>query len=179
MNRYMRVKIGSELSTPRTVPGGSPQGSILGNFLFCVTTNELGDAPPTTPENDTVSFGDNGISGSDVSSHTGSDLDPPSPIAPPLPRSPNLTLLSDGSDITNEDESFQFFRPGRQRFLDDTPELSARYSQSEIDNILGVPPNWTDVPLSVKVYIDDLNNLEKVRHHNAVSNIANSRHLAD
>ena len=32
-----------------------------------------------------------------------------------------------------------------------------------------MPPNWTDVPLSVKVYIDDLNNLEKVRHHNAVS----------
>ena len=33
-NRTMKVKIGDILSTPRSVPGGSPQGSILGNFLF-------------------------------------------------------------------------------------------------------------------------------------------------
>ena len=35
----MSVKIGKTLSTPRNVPGGSPQGSILGNYLFCATTD--------------------------------------------------------------------------------------------------------------------------------------------
>ena len=29
------------MSRPRPVPGGSPQGSILGNYLFCMTTNDL------------------------------------------------------------------------------------------------------------------------------------------
>ena len=39
--RTMSVKIGQARSNPRTVPGGSPQGSILGNYLFCATTNSL------------------------------------------------------------------------------------------------------------------------------------------
>ena len=37
----MSVKIGKTQSVPRTVPGGSPQGSILGNYLFCATTDKL------------------------------------------------------------------------------------------------------------------------------------------
>ena len=39
--RTMSVRVGSNYSTPRPVPGGSPQGSILGNYLFCATTNSL------------------------------------------------------------------------------------------------------------------------------------------
>ena len=35
----MSVRVEKSCSTPRTVPGGFPQGSILGNFLFCTTTN--------------------------------------------------------------------------------------------------------------------------------------------
>ena len=37
----MSVKIGESRSDPRPVPGGSPQGSIMGNYLFCITTNDL------------------------------------------------------------------------------------------------------------------------------------------
>ena len=35
----MQARIGSAFSTPRPIHGGSPQGSILGNFLFCMTTD--------------------------------------------------------------------------------------------------------------------------------------------
>ena len=41
--RNMKVRVGSEWSTPRTVTGGCPQGSILGVFLFNVTVDDLED----------------------------------------------------------------------------------------------------------------------------------------
>ena len=40
-DRYMTVKVGSTLSTPRPVNGGCPQGSILGVFLFNSTIDDL------------------------------------------------------------------------------------------------------------------------------------------
>ena len=40
-NRTMTVKVGKEWSEPREVNGGCPQGSILGVFLFNVTTEDL------------------------------------------------------------------------------------------------------------------------------------------
>ena len=39
--RKMSVRLDDTYSVPRLVPGGSPQGSILGNDLFCSTTDGL------------------------------------------------------------------------------------------------------------------------------------------
>ena len=39
--RSMRIKIGRTLSTPRATPGGAPQGTKAGNFLFCVTVDGI------------------------------------------------------------------------------------------------------------------------------------------
>ena len=65
----MQVKVGTELSEPRSVPGGSPQGSILGNFLFCVATSVLAEAAYSEDSMNmsrTVSFNQNGMTGSDI-----------------------------------------------------------------------------------------------------------------
>ena len=40
--RTMHIKNGHVLSKPRAVTGGSPQGTKLGNFLFCVTLEDVG-----------------------------------------------------------------------------------------------------------------------------------------
>ena len=55
--RTMSVRIRGNNSVPRTVPGGSPQGSILGNFLFCSTTDQFANINAelvTTPDSDAV-----------------------------------------------------------------------------------------------------------------------------
>ena len=41
-NRHMRVRVGTILSSPRLLKGGSPQGSILGCLLYCLATQQLG-----------------------------------------------------------------------------------------------------------------------------------------
>ena len=43
--RTMSVRVGKTYSIPKLINGGSPQGSILGNYLFCLTTDGLGDSP--------------------------------------------------------------------------------------------------------------------------------------
>ena len=40
-NRKMGVKINGVLSDPKGLNGGSPQGSILGCFLYCITTPQI------------------------------------------------------------------------------------------------------------------------------------------
>ena len=52
-NRSMRVRTGKLLSDPRNLNGGSPQGSILGCFLYCIATQQLNlDLVDTSAAND-------------------------------------------------------------------------------------------------------------------------------
>ena len=39
--RSMRVRIGNHLSNPKSLKGGSPQGSILGCLLYCLATQQI------------------------------------------------------------------------------------------------------------------------------------------
>ena len=50
LNRTMVVKVGTSYSEPRHIRGGSPQGSILGNYLFCLTTKHLDHDETPLPE---------------------------------------------------------------------------------------------------------------------------------
>ena len=89
---------------------------------------------------------------------------PPSPIAPPA------QFLEAVPSDESKDE-FECFRHGRRnpgRILDDT-ELSFKWTAEELENELGSPIDWVDPGLKVKVYIDDINNVEKVHHSHAIS----------
>ena len=53
--------------------------------------------------------------------------------------------------------------------------MSFRYTGDQLWAALGQPEGWSDPGLSVKVYIDDINNIEKVCHSNAVTYISAER----
>ena len=47
--RTMRIKVGSVLSSPRPIKGGSPQGSVSANALFCATIQFLQEGEIEVP----------------------------------------------------------------------------------------------------------------------------------
>ena len=118
-NRQMRFKIEGTHSTPRLLRGGSPQGTLLGNFIFIITTDKLEDtnARPIVIDRtgswdpDTILHAENLIQRR------------PSAIAPGLhgvvtsspargrhlPFNPDLDDLIDRNH-TEENSTFRFFR---------------------------------------------------------------------
>ena len=153
-NRTMRVRVGKCFSDPRKVPGGSPQGSILGNFLFCATTNEFnliesGHRDANEPQ--VMGLGE--VRGGE---DDGEDEEE-----------------SYGSEY-EDSHDFRFFRKNRDRIIEDT-QVSARYTQEEIDNYVGVPAGWKQTKSATKAYIDDLNIVEKVRHIDSISVISQNK----
>ena len=50
-NRTMQIKSGAKLSKERKMNGGSPQGTKLGGFLFCITVDDI--VHPQTVDADT------------------------------------------------------------------------------------------------------------------------------
>ena len=154
--RHMSVKIGTSFSVPRTVPGGSPQGSILGNFLFCATTDKFTDV---TGEEEERNISDNSSSSEDDNS--------------PVPRNysqPDQDIRSGGlSDTTlssSEDDSIEFFRVKNRYYFDSTE------SEPEIDEeMIRLEYSINPKPLSTYVYIDDFNSIETVRLKNMPSHI--------
>ena len=166
-NRTMSVKVNGVLSPPLHVPGGSPQGSILSNYLFCLSTECFGDLA-TVPGAPCLEEPLNATHSS-VSSFESS---PASDAADLLPE----TDLLPGTD-SDEDEiraaDFIYFRTLRR--IEDSV-LSDRMSQSGIDDFFGLPPRWTDQEFVVQVYIDDTNCIEEIKQLNSVSVITADKH---
>ena len=96
--RVMRAKIGGKLSDSKDLNGGSPQGSILGCYLYCSATQQLNDsllnrrsAVPPTPGRPTPTSPASTLSGRSPDSPAGFDLLDPalwpadSPASSPAP----------------------------------------------------------------------------------------------
>ena len=162
--RQMSVKINDSLSPPRNVPGGSPQGSILANFLFCLTTDQLNKC---VPNNQTLELSQNGI---DISNDSSIEV-PFSPIARPNDEY-NVDLNTSGEDEEIRASDFIYLNPNNR--LEDTV-MSTRATQDEIERVFGIPDRWERRQLRLKIYIDDMNSIEKVSLSNAVSEITTSK----
>ena len=144
-DRKMTVKVRDSFSTPRTVTGGAPQGSISGGFLFCATVNRLLSIEPVRSEN----LADLSSSSSET---------PPSPI-------PFQGNDSYGGSDDEVNGFFQWFRPRR---IEDS-RMSEDLNNTEIREILDI--EQADNRPVVKGYIDDFNVIEtlddrlKITHH--------------
>ena len=79
---------------------------------------------------------------------------------------------------SEDDCEFRFTRFNPANVLNDT-EISIRYTQSEIEEELGVPVGWNKRSCCTKAYIDDLNIIEKIRHCDAVSTISQNKRVVN
>ena len=168
--RTMSVKISGTLSTPKPVNGGAPQGSLLGGYLFCMVIERLIANTNLLANSSTLSLGENGIDVTNNSTDS-DDYSPPSPIAPPL----SPTNLEPDDYVSDDDGMLATcFNAAPINRINDT-EISYIASQSAIFREVGRPDRWQDKELEVKIYVDDLNVLEKACQENSISHISTNR----
>ena len=171
-NRKMAVHINGKISEERNAPGGAPQGSVLGSFLFCNTTERL---LRTNINGTSMDFAENGEENSVSDSSWGSKNEDGrlSPIAPPLGVIPPWAEIEANNTSDDEDSIDLGVRRPNQRLLDTTVE-SVRASQSLIEELTGAEP-WSRTSPSVRAYIDDFNVVERVRTSTALCHISASK----
>ena len=161
----MSVKINGVYSEPKLVSGGAPQGCLLGGFIFCMVLEVLNCGTVEITPNLSTNGRDLTNSSSDED-----DYVPLSPIARPA-----LDIAIGVAEEVEEDEMIAvgFARAPVNRIDDTMVSLCA--DQSEIFQHLGLPERWTPSPLEIKVYVDDLNLLEKACQENAISHITTNK----
>ena len=172
--RQMSVKINSVFSQPRLVPGGAPQGSILGGFLFCATTDQFAQitlAPPVRL-NESVDFSENGNNDVSLLSEDEEQLvlssTPEHRLTPGALVSPRN--MNDSSEPEEDLNSYDFFGVRRRvNLLDSTLEEPDSFEE------IIVPDSTCNDEVKTLVYIDDYNSIERVTLANAQRHITTNK----
>ena len=176
--RTMSVKLGETFSRPRLVPGGSPQGSILGNYLFCATSDSLTqDVDYSRQTNESLS----------EMSETGNEtFEGEAPVGLGGV-GPDWNEPEDGQERPEDvngsaDGSLLFHRRRLRHEFDSSSDdevggTNVTWTQTQIDAEFGVPADWNAADPSIFVYIDDANGVKKVRIQDSISNISQNKQL--
>ena len=150
----------------------TPQGSILGPYLFCATTDNLDDEEETS----TLSLGENGTLANSPPESPPENVVPLPPIGTPVnavstPTSrgqfrrfePPGNLASDLSQsYDSDDENIRpYFRLRRPVGFESSSDEEGE-EQAMRDVYIGPPPRWEHKKISVRKYIDDFSAVEKV-----------------
>ena len=189
-NRKMSVRIGNTYSAPKTVPGGSPQGSILGNFLFCSTTNcfaeirdteeqdiSLTSSTESSEDNYSNSESDSSASDAPVNQQNTNQnssqyhrldlaLSTPTTRGQFHPFAPPASLAGLSGVYESDDDTVQHFKI-RDRLSFDT--------SSEDESVISIPYEETHTPMESYVYIDDYNSIERLCVTNAAAHITTNK----
>ena len=158
--RQMRVKIEGQFSAPRNTPGGAPQGTKSGNYLFSISADaieEMVDHEPTL-NGDSLDMVEVGEASAVDSGDENSRFDDTGDFSVNVARYDRRMLR-----VRNP--------------LDDTAPhvLSQAWNRSRIEEALGVPDRWKSEPLGSYNYVDDQTILEKIPASLAVSSITTSK----
>ena len=178
--RTMSVRVGDSMSAAKAVPGGSPQGSILGNDLFCATTDGVTkDIEYTGPASTT--FEELATDG-DVTVPEEAERGEVLPVGQVLEANlSNNTRTSEELETNYNDsaldESINFHRVQQRYEFDSDSDADVTWTQHQIDRAIGIPPSWTDKCPGLFIYIDDANSVEKVRVPGSVVTISQNRQL--
>ena len=153
----MSVRINSTYSKGRKICGGSPQGSLLGNFLFCLTTDcfaRLGEEVEDTTTPPVEAWGPPDGGGQLVEA---GDTDPD-------------TLSTDEDKVCPR-------RPRLRRDWDSSEdeEECAASSQYQLNSFFSIPAGWAEKDLFDCVYIDDYNTVEKILVKNSPLHITQAK----
>ena len=147
--RSMRAKIDGQLSAPRNLNGGSPQGSILGCLLYCLTTQQIDhnlatiQATPSPPAHEPVRL------------RTDAEHSPPSPghgFGLMETAVPGLQATSPERDTSGPDSSDSFLTA-------ESPSLDA----------LDVHRPYC---IHCFKYVDDTTTFERVHRHAGIRHIS-------
>ena len=167
-DRTMRVKVGQELSQPRKLKGGSPQGSILGCFLYCATTQHIvqrqqppGATPTATPLNAGLTSPDRtdeeeADPGLGVMTWAGG-VSPVSPVA--RPPSPTTAAWPEALPANNVDLDGPVAATKRYKYVDDTTVVDTIPRGKEIRHVSSnTPTEWipaTSLEVSMNTMIEE------------------------
>ena len=144
--RRMRIKMEDSFSTLRPLPGGSPQGTLLGNFLYIITTDNIEET-----RNDVQL---SNVNRSDEPNR------PPLPVTDdgqpsPQPSNPSTGSVNDDSD--GSDESFRYF-DNRSETSGESFSSDSFYSAVSGENII----DQSNLGPALK-FVDDLLGLEATK----------------
>lgn len=153
--RTMVVKVGDSESSELCVNGGAPQGSILGPYLFCATSELL------VPDPNVVNVRERADPAPDEEDASLNEAEPDLELS---------AVSSDEDWATGRD--FPYFKRCTNP-LDDSIR-SVRFTTAELDRELGGPDLAPPPPL-VKIYIDDFNIIERIPMKNALTHYSQNR----
>ena len=157
-NRSMKIKYSGQFSMPRPTPGGAPQGTKSGGFLFSIAADKLGLEGREDQAIDTESNFDMSVVEDEGETMDESRFD----------RTENFSVNLGPYDRRHK----RVINP-----LDETAphSLTQVWSAPMIEEAVGVPPRWKKQPTKSYKYVDDQTVLEVSPITSAVSSIGRGK----
>ena len=148
--RKMSVRIGTSMSDPLPINGGSPQGTLLGNLIFIVATSELDkDIEYSEINHDSIPSDNRLLQPEDQPVHFNEE-----------------EFSTDRESPESTTSSIRFFRDSNIRTFPDSSSDSSETERSMIEyeeiRATLIPENWSPGRPQIVKYVDDILGSEKI-----------------